>query len=216
MDATIPRPTETRRALPSVGRLLEMWPPPVPAKAADALRQVVAGLRAELQAGGAVPDGEDILHRAADLLAEQCRPVLRRVINATGIILHTNLGRAPLAEAAVRAVAAVAGGYCNLEMDLAAGERGSRMAGVEPLLCELTGAEAALAVNNCAAAVLLALAGLAGGGEVVVSRGELVEIGGGFRIPDVIVQGGARLVEVGTTNRTRLADYRAAIGPATR
>ena len=204
------------RALPAVGRLLEQWPPPVPPQAATALRSVLGELRAEMLAGGPAAKPGDILRRAMDLLDARSRPVLRPVINATGIILHTNLGRAPLPEAAVQAVAAVARGYCNLELDIATGRRGSRLAGVEPLLCELTGAEAGLAVNNCAAAVLLALAGLAGGGEVVVSRGELVEIGGGFRIPDVIVQGGARLVEVGTTNRTRLADYRAAIGPATR
>jgi L-seryl-tRNA(Ser) seleniumtransferase len=144
------------------------------------------------------------------------RPVLGRVINATGIVLHTNLGRAPLAAAAVAAVAEVAGSYSNLEFDLTTGERGSRTQGVEPLLRQITGAESALAVNNNAAAVLLALSGLAGGGEVVVSRGELVEIGGGFRIPDVIQQGGARLVEVGTTNKTRIADYAGAITPATR
>ena len=136
------------------------------------------------------------------------RPSLRRVLNATGVIVHTNLGRAPLAEAAREAVAAAAGGYSNLELDLSTGARGSRHAHVEALLCALTGAEAALAVNNGAGAALLAAAALAGPGrEVVVSRGQLVEIGGGFRVPDVIAQAGARLVEVGTTNRTRLADY---------
>ncbi len=216
VDGDLTRATGRLRALPSVGRLLEVWPQPVPAKAAEALRSVLAALRPAVLAGGAVPDGEEIVRRASGLLADCRRPGLRRVINATGIVLHTNLGRAPLAAEALQAVCAVASGYSNLEMDLDAGERGSRLAGVEPVLRALTGAEAGLAVNNCAAAVLLALAGLAGGGEVIVSRGELVEIGGGFRIPDVIVQGGARLVEVGTTNRTRLADYRAAIGPATR
>ncbi len=208
------------RTLPSIGRLLEVWPgvPQAREAAAEALRQELAKVRAGVLDGTVpeVPGAQEIVRRAAASVASQDRPVLRRVINATGIILHTNLGRAPLASEALEAVLAVAGGYSNLEMDLEAGERGSRLAGIEPLLRGLTGAEAALATNNCAAAVLLALAGLAGGGEVVVSRGELVEIGGGFRIPDVIVQGGARLVEVGTTNRTRLADYRAALTPATR
>jgi L-seryl-tRNA(Ser) seleniumtransferase len=140
---------------------------------------------------------------------------MRRVLNATGVIVHTNLGRAPLATAAREAVAEAAEGYSNLEYDLEAGERGSRQAHVEGLLAELTGAEAALAVNNCAAAVLLAAAALAAGRELVVSRGQLVEIGGSFRVPDVVAQSGARLVEVGTTNRTRLADYERAIGPQT-
>ena len=212
------------RTLPQVGHLLDAWPTAIPSQvpgrdaAVEALRAVLAQLRAALLDGTLteVPGPTEIIQRAAAALDAQSRPVLRRVINATGIILHTNLGRAPLPPEALQAVMAVAGGYSNLEMDLATGTRGSRLAGVEPLLRTLTGAEAALAVNNCAAAMLLALAGLAGGGEVIVSRGELVEIGGGFRIPDVIVQGGARLVEVGTTNRTRLADYRAAITPATR
>ena len=141
---------------------------------------------------------------------------LRRVINATGVVLHTNLGRAPLAASAVQAAAEVAAGYSNLEFDLQTGRRGSRTQGLEPLLREIAGAEAGLAVNNAAAAVLLALTALAGGGEVIVSRGELVEIGGGFRIPEVIAQGGARLVEVGSTNKTRLGDYARAVTPATR
>ncbi len=144
------------------------------------------------------------------------RPRPQPVINATGVPIHTNLGRVPLAEAARAALERVASGYCDLEYDLEAGRRGSRHHHVVDLLRELTGAEDALVVNNNAAAVLLATAGLAAGGEVVVSRGELVEIGGSFRIPDVIRQGGARLVEVGTTNRTHLRDYEAAVGADTR
>src|SRR5213079_611054 len=139
-------------------------------------------------------------------------PSLRRVVNATGVIVHTNLGRAPLCEVARAAVLRAATGYSNLELDLGEGRRGSRHEHVEALLRELTGAEGALVVNNCAAAVLLAAAALAGDGrEIVVSRGQLVEIGGGFRIPEVVAQAGARLVEVGTTNRTRIGDYAAAL-----
>jgi L-seryl-tRNA(Ser) seleniumtransferase len=173
-------------------------------------RAALAERRAELL-GGAVDD-VDLVERAVDRL----RPSLQRVLNATGVIVHTNLGRAPLAPAARAAVARVASGYSNLELELASGERGRRTDHVSRLLCELTGAEAAMVVNNCAAAALLAAATLAGGGrEIIVSRGQLIEIGGGFRIPEVVAQAGARLVEVGTTNRTRLDDYRGAIGPET-
>src|SRR5206468_3504837 len=140
---------------------------------------------------------------------------LQRTINATGVIVHTNLGRAPLAQAALERVASVARGYSNLEYDLGAGGRGSRQDHVAPILRRLTGAEAALVVNNNAAAVLLALAALAEGREVLVSRGELIEIGDGFRIPDVLARSGARMREVGTTNRTRAADYERAIGDDT-
>ena len=141
---------------------------------------------------------------------------LRRVLNATGVVVHTNLGRAPLAAAARAAVARAAEGYANLELDLGTGERGSRQAHVEGLLRELTGADAALVVNNCAAATLLAAAALAGPGrEIVVSRGQLIEIGGAFRVPEVVAQAGARLVEVGTTNRTRLGDYASVLGEDT-
>lgn len=209
------------RALPQVHRLLELGQGheltahPHNAVVA-ALRQALEEARTALRRGEAGPvlPGA-LLDRAHALLRAGQGPSLGRVVNATGIVLHTNLGRAPLAPAAAAAAMAAAG-YCNLEFDMAAGERGSRTAGIEPLLRALTGAEAGLAVNNCAAAVLLALSGLAAGGEVVVSRGELVEIGGGFRIPDVIQQGGARLVEVGTTNKTRLDDYARAVTPATR
>ena len=149
-------------------------------------------------------------------LLERRRPSLRRVINATGIILHTNLGRAPLAVEAVAAMEAAARGYSNLEFELGTGGRGSRQDHVESLLCRITGAEAALAVNNCAAAVMLALESFAAGCEVMVSRGELVEIGGSFRMPDVIAKSGARMVEVGTTNKTRLEDYAAALSERTR
>ena len=149
-------------------------------------------------------------------LLERRRPSLRRVINATGIILHTNLGRAPLAVEAVEAMQAVAAGYSNLEFDLESGERGSRQDHVESLLCRITGAKAALVVNNCAAAVMLALESFAADGEVLVSRGELVEIGGSFRMPDVIAKSGALMVEVGTTNKTRLEDYAAALSEKTR
>ncbi len=162
-----------------------------------------------LGGGEATPD---LTARARELLAELEQPSLRHVINATGVIVHTNLGRAPLAAAAREAVARAAEGYSNLELDLAGGERGSRHTHVEALLRELTGAQAAMVLNNCAGAVLLAAGALAGGGAaIIVSRGQLVEIGGGFRIPEVIGQSGARLVEVGTTNRTRLADYERAL-----
>src|SRR4030095_10574990 len=137
------------------------------------------------------------------------------VINATGVVIHTNLGRAPLADAAIERVTALARGYSNTEYDLEQGTRGSRTVHAESLITGITGAEAALVVNNNAAAIMLILAGLAAGGEVVISRGELVEIGGGFRVPDVMRQSGALLREVGTTNRTRGTDYTAAVSPAT-
>ncbi len=186
------------------------------AVAVAAARLAIGDLRRRLLDGEEVDLSEvgldNALRRcAADLLRSSLRPV----INATGVILHTNLGRAPLAPAAAEAAALAGASYTNLEYDLDNGLRGSRQDHVEPVLVELSGAEAALAVNNNAAAVLLALAALAGQGEVVVSRGQLIEIGGSFRIPDILTQSGARLVEVGTTNRTRLSDYEQAIGPNT-
>ena len=190
---------------------------------AELLRQATAAARQELVGSQQAAGGEtttqqlleQILDRAAAARACLLEPSLRKVINATGVVLHTNLGRAPLSARAVEAVRAVAEGYSTLEYDLAAGGRGERYAHVAKRLEKLTGAEAALVVNNNAAAVLLAVAGIARGREVIVSRGELVEIGGSFRIPDVIRQSGATLVEVGTTNKTRLADYAAAITPET-
>ncbi|WP_169542061.1 L-seryl-tRNA(Sec) selenium transferase [Solirubrobacter soli] len=197
------------RDLPPVDTLAAQVDAPR-ALALAAARAVLAERRAELLGGGS---GEaDLGARARAWVADAKRCSLRRVLNATGVIVHTNLGRAPLADAAREAVARVAEGYSTLESDVAAGTRGSRHAHIEPLLCSLTGAEAGLAVNNGAGAALLAVAALAGPGRsVVVSRGQLVEIGGGFRVPDVIAQAGARLVEVGTTNRTRLADYERAL-----
>jgi L-seryl-tRNA(Ser) seleniumtransferase len=193
------------RALPAVHELAAKLDGPH-TLAVAAARQAIEEQRRALQAGG--PATEDVEPRARELLESMRRPSLRPVINATGVIVHTNLGRAPLPTAARDAVAAAATGYSNLELELESGERGSRHAHVEGLLEELTGAEAAIAVNNGAAAVLLAVAALGGPGRAVaVSRGQLVEIGGGFRIPDVVAQSGATLVEVGTTNRTRLSDY---------
>jgi L-seryl-tRNA(Ser) seleniumtransferase len=182
------------------------------AVAVRAAREAIAGARERILVGEEMPP-PDLLADAQRRARDAMRPGLRRVLNATGVIVHTNLGRAPLPEAAVRAALDAAAGYSNLEYDLDAGSRGSRQVHVEELLRELTGAEAALAVNNCAAAVLLSAAALAGGRELIVSRGQLVEIGGSFRIPDVVGQSGARLREVGTTNRTRLDDYRRAVGP---
>jgi len=193
------------RALPAVARLA------AEVGSVSAARAVIAERRAELLAGA--DDDVDLAARARARL----RPSLTRVLNATGVVVHTNLGRAPLGDDARAAVARAAEGYANLELDLATGRRGSRHDHVEGLLSELTGAEAALVVNNCAAATLLAAAALTGPNrdEVVVSRGQLIEIGGSFRIPEVVEQAGARLVEVGTTNRTRLRDYAAALSERT-
>jgi L-seryl-tRNA(Ser) seleniumtransferase len=210
------------RALPAVGEIIQ-HPALQPALASYPRTVAVAAVRAELDAwrgrlaaDDAPPfDFDRFLAGVAARLAAAALPKLRRVINATGVVVHTNLGRSPLAEEAIDAVATAARSYTNLEYDLAAGGRGSRGDLIEDLLCELTGAEAALAVNNNAGAVLLALTALARDREVVVSRGELIEIGGSFRLPEVLAQSGARLVEVGATNRTHLADYERAIGPET-
>ena len=196
------------RDLPSVDELVRGVDD---ALAVAAAREVLEHAREEIRAGA---DPGDLHARLQERLAAARRPELRRVLNATGVLVHTNLGRAPLAQAAIDRVQAVAG-YSNLEYDLSSGSRGSRQDHLAPLLRRLTGAEAAIVVNNNAAAVLLALAALAEGREVVVSRGELIEIGDGFRIPDVLARSGARLVEVGTTNRTRATDYERAIGPET-
>jgi L-seryl-tRNA(Ser) seleniumtransferase len=197
------------RDLPSVDELARSVEDPL---AVDAARRVIARAREEVRAG---TEPGDLVARLRAELDEARRPRLRRALNATGVIVHTNLGRAPLAEAALARLQEVGRGYSNLEYDLQEGARGSRQDHVAPLLRRLTGAEAALVVNNNAAAVLLALAALAEGRQVLVSRGELIEIGDGFRIPDVLARSGARLVEVGTTNRTRTADYERAIGPDT-
>ena len=184
--------------------------------AVEALRSGADAVRARLAAGEDVADPADTIESMTrTALQGRARGSLRPVINATGVVIHTNLGRAPLADAAIERVTSLARGYSNLEYDLEKGARGSRTVHAESLITSITGAEAALVVNNNAAAIMLILAGLAAGREVVISRGELVEIGGGFRIPDVMRQSGALLREVGTTNRTRVTDYLAAVSAAT-
>lgn len=178
----------------------------------NAIRSTLDQLRQQGQAGNPITtDSAAILDTVSKQLQRAFRPTLRGVINATGVIIHTNLGRAPLSDAARQAMIDVAAGYSTLEYDLDSGKRGSRTVHAEALLREVTGAEAALVVNNNASALVLLLSALAQGREVIISRGQLVEIGGGFRIPDVMAQSGATLVEVGTTNRTRPADYERAI-----
>jgi L-seryl-tRNA(Ser) seleniumtransferase len=206
--------TDRRRALPSVDRLLlqpeirELLRTVPRIAVVDAVRESLAAARTRR---GGPPDNwaADVRER----LAERGKPSLRPVLNATGVVLHTNLGRAPLAPAAVAAMAEVGGGYSNLEFDLDSGARGSRSDHCRAPLRAMTGAEDALAVNNAAGALLLALGALVAGREVLISRGELIEIGGSFRIPDILERSGARLREVGTTNRTHLDDYRRALGP---
>ncbi|MEW6034344.1 MAG: L-seryl-tRNA(Sec) selenium transferase [Chloroflexota bacterium] len=181
---------------------------------ADLARQTLAELRQDIRAGAACPPFEQIAETVRQRAGAVGR-TLRSVINATGVVLHTNLGRAPMSEATIEAMEAASRGYVNLELELDTGKRGSRQVHVESLLCRLSGAEAALVVNNNAAAVLLGLSALARGREVIVSRGQAVQIGGGFRIPDIMRRSGARLVEVGTTNFTEAADYAEAITPKT-
>lgn len=179
----------------------------------EAVRQVLAALRRQIleETLQALPSSEVLYHQIRDRVIQNGLPSLRSVINGTGIILHTNLGRACLSEKAAQAAADAARRYSNLEYDIANGQRGTRYVHIEDLLCRLTGAESALVVNNNAAAVLLVLSALTQGGQVVVSRGELVEIGGSFRVPDIMEACGAQLKEVGTTNKTHLSDYQKAI-----
>lgn len=210
---------DPRRALPAIGRLIEH----------EALQRVLADsprtlvldvLRTLMETARANPDvaprsEAEWAEAAKARLADVKQSSLRRVLNGTGVILHTNLGRAPLASAALEALQDVSSGYATLEYDLASGKRGSRMTHCRELLRELTGAEDALVVTNCAASLVLALTAFASGRDAIVSRGELIEIGGSFRVPDIMGTSGARLVEVGTTNRTHLADYARAITPTT-
>lgn len=211
---------DPRAAIPGVDRLLELAREAgvgeghPPNRLTQALRDAVAHARAALPQGdwpGSGAEPGPYLEWARDWLARDATPSLRPVINVTGVVLHTNLGRAPLARAAREAAAQVSAGYSNLEFDLEEGGRGSRYEHCAALLAELTGAEAGLVVNNCAGALALAVSALARGRDVVVSRGELVEIGGGFRIPEVLRHAGAGLREVGATNRTRAEDYRSAL-----
>ena len=207
---------DLRRALPSVDRLLQ--DPGVRELLERAPRNlVVAAAREAIAAarGGRGPLPEDWAGEVAERVERRSAPSLHPVLNATGVVLHTNLGRAPLARAALEAVHAVAAGYSTLEFDSATGARGSRSDHCGALLAGLAGTEAALAVNNAAGALVLALNAVAAGKEVLISRGELIEIGGSFRIPDILEKSGAALREVGTTNRTHLDDYRAALSPAT-
>jgi L-seryl-tRNA(Ser) seleniumtransferase len=210
--------SDTRRSLPAVGTLLEL--PAVRALLDEAPRALVAdAVRAVVDRHRGDPasaPGDDGWEAAiADEVARRQLPSLRPLFNATGVVLHTNLGRAPLAAAAIEAIARTAATSANLEYDLAAGARGSRYVHCAGLLRELTGAEDAVVVNNCAAALVLALNTLARGREAIVSRGELIEIGGSFRVPEIMAQSGALLREVGTTNRTHADDYRRALGAAT-
>ncbi len=173
----------------------------------DLVREALDSARDHIRQGGDSPDADDIARSVCQRIEDTMRAEPRHVINATGVVIHTNLGRAPLSKAAIEASSQAAQGYSNLELDLATGRRGSRQAQLQSLLCQITGAESALAVNNNASAMLLGLSALAAGKEVVVSRSEAVEIGGGFRVPDVLRQSGSTLIDVGTTNRTYVRDY---------
>ena len=207
---------ERLRSLPAVDRVIaELGGTAPPTALTAAARRAIDEARSAIRAGGPAPSLEELAGRAKNHLWQRDRTFLQPVINATGVLIHTNLGRVPLGDEQVEAVRKVAAGYSNLEYDVATGKRGTRYAHATRLICELTGAEAALVVNNNAAAVLLTLSALSAGKEVIISRGELVEIGGEFRIPDVMAASGTKVVEVGTTNRTHLADYERAITPNT-
>src|SRR3954468_11896575 len=220
--------SELYRKLPAVDELTKSLPQLVAregaAAVAEAARDVLARLREEITAGRMSASGVNLaITGLADAVGRQLvrslQYSLRPVINATGVVLHTNLGRAPISSAALERIARIAGGYTNLEFDVASGERGKRDGHADRLFAKLLSQQTAIStvvVNNCAAAVLLALNSLGEGGEVIVSRGELVEIGGGFRVPEVMTKAGAVLREVGTTNRTRIADYEKAITEKTR
>jgi L-seryl-tRNA(Ser) seleniumtransferase len=206
------------RALPSVDQLLKTdtvencianFGRPL---TLQAIRESLDEVRSDIRAGTPIPSQQALLQRMQRHLADWTEPTLQEVVNATGVILHTNLGRAPLSKAALDAIRSASLGYSNLEYDLEEGQRGSRAVHAEALLRRIAGAEAALVVNNNAAAVLLILTALAHRKSVLIARSQLVEIGGGFRIPDVMKQSGARLVEVGTTNRVRISDYEKEIG----
>lgn len=209
------------RALPSVSSMLNA--PPIQEATArydherivGALQAVVAGARDRVRAGDQAPGADELIDEALCRLRDEARANLRRVVNATGVVLNTNLGRAPMSPQLLEPLAEIACAYSNLEFDLESGKRGSRYTHVEELLCRLTGAEAAVVVNNNAAAVLLVVDTFARGREVVVSRGQLIEIGGSFRIPEVLTASGARLVEVGTTNKTHPEDYERAVSSET-
>ena len=216
-------PDHALRQLPKVDRVLS-WPELAPLLGTHRRPDVVRAIRESLELCreqlltgviSVIPERERLAAMTVERLAGYSAMGLRPVINGTGVVIHTNLGRSPLADEAVEAVAGICRGYSNLEYDLASGTRGKRSSRLDALLAELTGAESSLVVNNNAAAVLLALSTLAAGRDVIVSRGELVEIGGSFRIPDVLRHSGARLVEVGSTNRTHFADYRAALSENT-
>jgi L-seryl-tRNA(Ser) seleniumtransferase len=215
---SVPAGPDPRASLPQVDAVVRSLPDLVAevghAQVAAAVRDELDQARASLGPGDRAPAAEEVAARAAERVRAAQRGGLVAVVNATGVVLHTGLGRAPLSAAAREAIQ-VAAGYSSVEIDLATGERGSRTAYVGDLAARACGTEAATVVNNGAGALLLVLAALAGGREVIVSRGELVEIGGSYRLPDVMAAAGVRLVEVGTTNRTRIGDHRAAIGPDT-
>ena len=212
------------RNLPSVSQLLES--PQLKqlvesvnhSVVVDGVRDFLDDLREQVSSAAeevSIPTPNELAEKIADWLKSEEKPYLRRVINGTGIILHTGLGRAPLAQSAIKAVEEISTGYASVEVDVKTGERGQRIKAVERLICELTGAEAAAITNNNAAATMLTLSALAAGSEVIVSRGQLIEIGGSYRLPDVMECSGAKLKEVGTTNKTHLADYENAIGEET-